>query len=116
MVAEPTVVEPTMTECDYDYLERLNEFEVEVAESIPEVLPYDAWHDGWGGCAGAECRDELYEPYPHNWDRTLLWCRLKFGSHYHDNMFKALTQPADKIPGWIIRRALPNVENHYGRG
>jgi hypothetical protein len=80
-------------------------------ENVPEVLPDDRWHDGWDGAAGAEVQDRLYEPYPHEWDLTLTWCRVRFASYY--NMCEELDimeRPVERIPHWIVRRALPYVE------
>lgn len=75
-------------------------------ENFPEVLPEHHWHDGWNGAAGGELREEPYEPYPHQWDQNLLWCRLRYAGYYND---WGLDRPPDKIPGWIYKRALPYV-------
>lgn len=82
------------------------ELEEDVFDHVPHVLPDDRWHDGWDGAAGAEMNGEPYETYPHQWDQNLLWCRLRYAGYYND---WGLDRPPDKIPGWVIRRALPYI-------
>lgn len=73
---------------------------------IPEVLPDYLMHDLWGGAAGAEMRDDWYEAYPHHWDESLNWCRVRWALHTQQFNELDMSRPADKIPGWIYRRAL----------
>lgn len=77
-------------------------------------------NDGWDGAAGCEIRDPIYEPYPHEWDYDLKWCRVRAAADsglYHE-MFEA-TQPGGKprdvldIPAWIVRRALVALPERY---
>ena len=77
-------------------------------------------NDGWDGACGAELRFDHYEPYPHNWDYNLTWCRIRFAadSELYNEMFTA-TQPgatpraAEDIPSWILRRALVALPHQY---
>lgn len=87
------------------YIEQLNEFEEKIHSIVPEII--GDWHDGWDGAAGAEMRDAIYEPYPHRWDYSLRWCRIRFAAYYkmYDEMFTD-ERPVEKIPNWIIRRAI----------
>lgn len=39
------------------------------------VWPNDRVHDGWDGATGCEVIGD-YMPYPHQWDRGLLWCQV----------------------------------------
>jgi hypothetical protein len=96
-------------EIDAEIEQYLKDDPSSIFDIIPEVLPEEKWHDGWDGAAGAEVRDHDYEAYPHQWDRTLAWCRITFAMHYNvaEEISKAFTEEArsiDKIPNWIYRR------------
>lgn len=83
-----------------------DETDEDIFDVIPHVLPHDMYHDGWAGAAGAEIRDEVYEPFPHEWDQNLFWCRIRYAGYYKN---WDMDRPVEKIPGWIIRRALAAV-------
>jgi hypothetical protein len=77
-------------------------------------------NDDWAGAAGAEVRDLHYEPYPHQWDHDIRWCRVRAAiatGLYHE--LDAATggegKPRDAldIPCWIIRRALVALPSGY---
>lgn len=75
-------------------------------------------NDGWDGAAGAELREEIYEPYPHHWDYTLAWCRVN--AAIRSELFRELRdvhspegRDAKDIPAWIIRRALVYLPEQY---
>lgn len=84
----------------------------EMFSSIPEVLPSERQHDGWDGAASVEGHDPVYMPYPHNWDRSRLWCQIVAGMHYND--FAGRVNDSNRpLPGWVIRRALPYLPDRY---
>lgn len=78
---------------------------------LPDVLPMDMWHDGWNGAASCETRDStIYEPYPHEWDRTLRWCSVRLWGKIKlqggEPEFGPFDMHPDVIPDWIYRRAI----------
>ena len=96
------------------YLDRLNRFqEIIDAAGLPEVLPEDRWHDGWDGAAGGEERDELYMPYPHEWDRSFNWCQIRTWGLILDGGGEPGVAPLgpdgvhpDLVSGWVYARAI----------
>lgn len=88
----------------------------EIEDALAAVGVYDCGSDGWDGAAGAEIHDPTYEPFPHNWDYTLGWCRVSWGMKLHDvgarsfgDVMFTLNRPYDEaedIPPEIFARAI----------
>jgi hypothetical protein len=56
----------------------------EMEDALIAAGIYEPGHDGWDGCAGVEIRERPFEPYPHQWDYSLGWCRVSWAMKLHD--------------------------------
>jgi hypothetical protein len=95
--------------CVYDVHER------KLWHNLTEAVTDPQPNDDWAGAAGAEVRDLHYEPYPHQWDYDLRWCRVR--AAIDSGLFHEITQAEGRdaldIPCWIIRRALVALPSGY---
>jgi hypothetical protein len=84
-----------------------------IEEDLSFVVPEDRYHDGWDGAAGCEYTDEtVYMPYPHPWDSTLTYCQVRFAMERR-SFEHIFDRSVDRLPGWVIRRALPYFPRKY---
>jgi hypothetical protein len=84
--------------------------------ALADAGVYDVGSDGWDGAAGAEIHDKVYEPFPHNWDYNLGWCRVSWAMKLDDvgarrfdldrDRLAAAYDEAEDIPPQIFARAI----------
>lgn len=109
-------------EKEYALLDACNDMESTLADAGIR----DGGHDDWRGCAGVEIRDAIFEPYPHHWDYSLGWCRVKWGLMLIDTglrdvisdiiFYELNSKPYDEsedIPLEIFGRAVGNGWRYY---